>query len=194
MWIRLLVISSLCVVAGCGSTKKAGADADGVSDSRAEGALTDAASLGDAFNSGRDGPIQPQSGEDASTYVQTDAFAGWVGGACTQNADCVGSPAAVAVSAAKCLDEVYCLSGVCHGECTQSCVVVRSDVNPCQAPRLCVKIPAGGGLSLCKIKPVSCATAGDCPLVRLVLPDAGQAEWSCEDGICRYPAFEYATE
>jgi hypothetical protein len=188
---RFLAIVVICTLAGCSNTKASGASRDGgTGDAYIEEAAPDAVLLtDDSLAGGGDDLAQG----DASVYVQTDAFAGWMGGSCALNSDCVNSPAALAVAAAKCLDEVFCLSGICRGECTHSCVVVRSDIDPCPTPRLCVKIPAGAGLSLCKITPVPCTVPSDCPAVRPVLPDGGQAAWTCEDGVCRYPGFEYAT-
>lgn len=131
---------------------------------------------------------------ETATYVQTDAFTGWIGGACNVNADCINSPAANGPGLAKCADELFCLDGVCHGDCMQECVVVRSDIDPCPAPWLCVTPANGGGMSICMIKPVQCTSATDCPKALPRLPDGGQAQWTCEAGICQYPGYQYATQ
>jgi hypothetical protein len=130
--------------------------------------------------------------DEAPIRVESDAFTGWIGGSCSVNKDCHQSPAARGISTERCADEIYCLGGVCYAACTKMCAVVRSDVDPCPPPRLCVHF-AVSSVSLCKITPVECTLATDCPLARPPSADGGQAEWSCEDGICRYPGFEYAT-
>jgi hypothetical protein len=145
-----------------------------------------------------DGEPRDAAVEDVSALLDggaifIDASGTWLGGACNVNADCTISSAAAA-DKRTCLNELYCLSGICHSDCTTTCVAVRSDVNPCLTPRLCTQVPGGGATSLCKITPIPCATAATCPQYRPVLPDGGQADWTCIDGICSYPGFEYPTE
>jgi hypothetical protein len=203
--IRLIQILCLFTCCGTEKTKGPGVDSSTGSDLPAYTDSIDLANAGpDAILGGEEvlsrldavpasgGDLAPDDGP--ATYLQTDAFTGWVGGACGVNADCLNSPAAKGVSAAKCLTELFCLDGICHGDCTNTCVVVRSDTNPCLAPRLCVTFAVGGGISLCEIAPVQCSSVGDCPFVRPLLPDGGQADWTCESGVCRYPGFQYATQ
>jgi hypothetical protein len=138
----------------------------------------------------------PSSGGSVATSTPTSSAganagaAGSAGGECKKNADCANSPAAAQLKNLRCTgQELYCLAGVCHGECLDSCSVVRSDVNPCTAPRICVP-KFGGVLSVCSITPVACTTASDCPKY---LPNANQA-WTCDAGACAFPGFQYGTE
>ena len=114
---------------------------------------------------------------------------------CTNNAACTDSEAAKAIAMKKCLEpEVYCLEGKCVGSCADVCVVARADFNPCQQG-LCAPSPyeASAALSFCTMLPVKCATAKECPKVLPPSPDGSTGQWSCENGICRYPGFEYPT-
>ena len=117
------------------------------------------------------------------------------GDTCRVNADCVDSQAAKDVANVRCgPKDIYCLNAECHAECRQLCEVVRDDVNPCSEPRQCARHgDSDDAVSYCTIVPIPCATVDDCPAYRLVLTDGGPEEWTCEDGVCRYPEMEYPT-
>jgi hypothetical protein len=117
---------------------------------------------------------------------------------CSVNADCVRSQAAKDIENLRCGGgpDLYCLNGECHGECRTICEPVRTDVNPCPDLRLCalpVGALSGDALSHCTITPIECETTRECPLYLPPLSDGGTSEWSCEDGVCRYPELEYTT-
>jgi hypothetical protein len=145
-------------------------------------------------SSSADGVSVEGSVDVGAIYIADGPIPGWVGGVCTSNADCTNSPAAVENSWYGCLNEVYCLAGLCHGDCTIECELVRIDINPCPAPRICMTLPGSGSTSICKITPIPCVTAETCPLNKPILADGGQGDWSCVDGICVYPEFEYPTQ
>lgn len=116
-----------------------------------------------------------------------------VGGPCGVNADCADSPAARALANVRCAGgEIYCLNGECHADCMDTCTVVRSDVNPCPSPRICTP-KFGGATSFCAMTSVRCETAADCPAY-LPLVDGGSGAWSCDDGGCAYPGYEFPTK
>jgi len=132
---------------------------------------------------------EPGPAEDAGM-----SFDGGMGGECTVNADCVDSPAAQAIKDVRCAGrDIYCLDAVCHAECTDTCEAIRTDINPCTAPRLCVPF-LGGSTAFCSITPVKCTKVADCPAYLPPTASGDPAAWSCTDGICSYPGFEYATE
>ena len=81
-----------------------------------------------------------------------------------------------------------CSGGTCYADCANSCIAVRTDVNPCPSPRFCA--PA---LGVCKIIPIRCSSANDCPVYLPPLDDGGSAAWACDAGICSYPGTDYAT-
>jgi hypothetical protein len=131
-------------------------------------------------------------GLDGSTPMGFNDGSVGVGGACQVNADCANSPAATALANVRCAGgELYCWNGECYSECTQTCTVVRSDVNPCPAPRIC-EARFGGQESFCAMTPAKCRSASDCPAY-LPRVDGGQAAWSCQDGGCTYPGYQFPT-
>jgi hypothetical protein len=150
------------------------------------------ASLAFAVGCGQGGaPAAPDAGDagDAGTGVAVPE-GGTSGGTCAVNADCADSAAAQAIQNTRCIGlEIYCLAGQCHGDCGDSCTAVRTDVDPCPAPRLCA--PAK---SVCAIVPIRCQGANDCPVYLPPTADGGTAAWVCDAGICAYPGFQYATQ
>ena len=131
-------------------------------------------------------------GLDGSTPMGFNDGSVGVGGACQVNADCANSPAAAALANVRCAGgELYCWNGECYSDCTQTCTVVRSDVNPCPAPRIC-EARFGGQESFCAMTPAKCQSASDCP-ANLPRVDGGQAAWSCQDGGCTYPGYQFPT-
>jgi hypothetical protein len=131
---------------------------------------------------------EPPPADDAGM-----AFDSGTGGECTVNADCVDSPAAQAIKDVRCAGrDIYCLDATCHAECTDTCEAIRTDVNPCAAPRLCVPF-LGGATSFCSITPVKCSKVSDCPAYLPPTPNGDPGAWSCTDGVCAYPGFDYAT-
>ena len=111
------------------------------------------------------------------------------GGNCASNSDCTNSAAAQALAGARCTGwETYCLNGTCFADCAGSCLAIRSDINPCPPQRFCAP-----ELGSCKIVPISCGEASDCPAYLPPLPDGGVAAWTCDAGICAYPGIDYAT-
>jgi hypothetical protein len=140
---------------------------------------------GDAHLVGDAGPGSGDGGGAGIGFGEGGA----TGGACSLNADCADSAAAQAFQNVRCIGrETYCLEGECHADCADSCTAIRSDVNPCPAPRLCAP-----GLGICKIVPILCQSATDCPQYLPPTADGGTAAWSCEAGICAYPDFQLAT-
>ena len=112
------------------------------------------------------------------------------GGECVTNEDCRSSPRAEE-NRRQCQQDIYCLEGTCYWECRETCVVARTDVNPCEPPRLCAKIYGSVSTdTYCTMEPVLCHTAADCPLY---LPTDG-GSWSCNAGQCDYPGHAYATQ
>lgn len=136
-------------------------------------------------------------GESENSAPPNDAgmaFDSATGGECSTNAECVNSPAAKALANVRCAGrDIFCLDSVCHAECTKTCVVARSDVNPCPAPRLCVP-NLSGSVAFCSITPTSCATVADCSAYLPPTADGSERAWACTDGLCTYPGFEYATD
>lgn len=146
---------------------------------------------------GGDAHSNPDGSDEAAPDGNADAGpvlavpdGGTTGGTCTINADCADSAAAQAIQNVRCIGaELYCLQGQCHGDCADSCTAVRTDVNPCPAPRVCAP-----SMSVCKIIPIKCQTASNCPKYLPPTADGGIAAWVCEGGICAYPGFQYATQ
>ena len=113
---------------------------------------------------------------------------------CQLNADCVDSEAGRQAQILRCAStDLYCLNAHCSVECGKRCQVVVSDQNPCEAPRLCAPL-AGSGVSFCTILPIKCASPADCPVYLPTTGDGGQSSWSCDNGICQYPGWTYATK
>ena len=135
-----------------------------------------------ACSSGKD--AQADSGKDAQTEEP-----------CAQNSDCADSAVAAEWAAVKCGSEVYCLSGRCLGHCRELCEAVRTDVNPCGDGGLCVTLYQSeqDEVAVCTMLPVACEAAEDCPSYRPETDAGGSAEWTCVDGTCAYPGFEYTT-
>lgn len=171
-------VSILPILAACGGDGKAQGRGDG----------------GDADAGPSDAAIVEGGTDAGASFFADGPIHGWVGGACTVNNDCTASPAAMESGKYGCINEVFCLDGVCHGDCTITCSMVRTDINPCPAPRICTALPGSGPTTVCKITPIPCTTAATCPRYLPSFPDGGTGEWSCTDGICRYPGFSYSTE
>ena len=150
-------------------------------------------------NPSRDSDVAatPQDAQSDSGATRIDRDGGWtvfIGGSCLLNEECRDSPASRAEPDLRCIRENYCLGGICHSECTSVCTAVRADINPCPTPWLCTQLPASGGTSVCKIVPIVCETADTCPKYKPPMPDGGLSDWTCENGICRFPGFEYPTQ
>ena len=118
------------------------------------------------------------------------ATSGCHGTECHVNSDCAPT------SPLRCgADELYCLDGQCHFGCAQECEAIRTDVNPCQEPRLCVPLLAGSpSPSYCSIMPIRCSSVSSCPIYRPETDAGPDAAWSCEDDLCVYPGFSYTTK
>ena len=130
-----------------------------------------------------------RSGDAASGASMAVPDGGTSGGACVLNADCADSGAAEAMKNIRCVGfEIYCLKGECYGDCADTCTAIRTDIDPCPAPRLCA--PATG---VCRIAPIKCQSAGDCPKYLPPTVDGGTAAWTCEAGTCTYPGYNYTT-
>ena len=130
-----------------------------------------------------------------TTDSSTNGFGdeGAVGGSCRVNADCADSAAAGDFKCVRCLaTQVYCLAGVCHANCANTCQMLRTDVNPCSDGGLCA--PLTDRIGYCSVEPISCASAMNCPQYRP--PDSSGAvqDWTCTDHVCRYPGISYATK
>jgi hypothetical protein len=174
----------LLACVGCGGTSTSAT----IDDASADTDAVDAPSL-------EGGPeARAVWSEAGAVFLADGPIRGWVGGTCATNDDCSSSPAAVENAKFGCLNEVYCLEGVCHGDCTIECVQVRADINPCPAPRICTALPGSGSETICLITPIPCITVATCPLYLPSTPDGGVGQWSCVDGTCRYPGFDYPTE
>lgn len=109
---------------------------------------------------------------------------------CSTDADCAGSPASQ--QAGRCGPEVACVESTCRAECAAFvCKVVRQDENPCPNERICTQTAKTvGDEGRCTNKPISCRSTEDCPLYR---PNAN-GDWSCDEGICRFPGHRYNWE
>lgn len=113
--------------------------------------------------------------------------------ACSTNADCENSSAADDLKGVRCAgQELYCLNRKCRSGCMAPCSVVRTDVNPCPEPRLCTP-KLDGSVSFCTITPTTCESADDCSSFLPPTSSAETAQWSCEEGLCVYPGYEYPT-
>lgn len=113
---------------------------------------------------------------------------------CRTNAECEDSDVARSLAKIKCPSEVYCLNGKCDGACNPSCKDVRSDLNSCGDAGLCVPLPGSGDdpSGLCSLRPIECTSADECPAFKPATAADG-GKWSCDDGICSYPGYTYAT-
>lgn len=108
--------------------------------------------------------------------------------ACTVNADCADSAAVAEAAMLKCPEaEVFCDGGQCAAECALECVVSRLDVNPCESGT-CSLGPFGR--TYCSMLPVECESEEACPAF---LPD-GETAWTCDEGVCKHPSWEYPTQ
>jgi len=85
----------------------------------------------------------------------------------------------------RCTADFGCVQGACRASCTQGCVIVHDEVNPCQDGQLCTQ---GGSQKdgLCVSHPLPCENVADCPAFR-----PGDGLWSCESGSCRFPGYSY---
>jgi hypothetical protein len=122
--------------------------------------------------------------------VPTSATA--AGKTCHANSECEGSPAATDLSRVRCIGEVYCADGQCHGDCRTRCEQVRSDVNACSDGAICV--PFDSAAAFCSHLPVQCQSAEQCPAYRPVDAGGQQDQWKCEAGLCTYPGFSFSTK
>ena len=86
--------------------------------------------------------------------------------------------------------EVACVQGSCRAACGQLCEVVDPNLNPCKDPsRVCTQSQNNSvDLPFCAAAPIACEGAEDCPVS---LPQTGSGAWSCDDGVCRFPGFQY---
>lgn len=89
--------------------------------------------------------------------------------------------------------EVACVNGTCRARCGNSCQVVEATTNPCQEAGLICNQSSSGkeDFTYCTATPIACENASDCPVYRPASADAATAEWTCEQGTCRYPGFVY---
>jgi len=182
IWLTSLALLQVC----CGGSSRADANgphgAGGASGAGAGPVGTGAAGTGTGGSGVPAGAGTSNEGSDAAG----------AGDECKANADCVDSPAAHQLDNVRCAArDIYCLRGTCHAGCLESCTVVRTDTDPCPAPRICVP-KLGGKAFYCSIAPVSCESAADCPPA-LPPTSAETAEWECTKGLCEYPGFDYAT-
>ena len=111
---------------------------------------------------------------------------------CETASDCAGS--AEAEAAGRCGPELACIDGACRAECLGHCEITptRFPTNPCESGGLCDQPAQPTTISSgfrCTKLPIRCRVATDCPVFK---PDAG--DWSCEDGVCRFPGFRYEYE
>jgi hypothetical protein len=119
------------------------------------------------------------------------ASSGAPGTECEENVDCKDSAAAAAIDDLRCAGrDIYCLNGSCHAECLDQCEAASSDVNPCEAPRLCVDMSGAG---FCSIRPAACSQSSDCPAYLPPAPEGVVGAWTCRDGFCEYPGYDYPT-
>lgn len=152
-----------------------------------------------SFHCGDDGSEPAQSKPDAGHIVQSDSGQPTPDSGrpeCQTNADCKDSEAAVKARDLKCLvPEVYCLEHACKSGCAANCTVARADVNPCMQG-LCAHspYPVTKDMNFCTMLPVACDSSMDCPKYLPPAASGESAAWSCEDSVCRYPGFEYATQ
>ena len=139
---------------------------------------------------GAEDEVEPRGFDRRSDPSETAA-----GRPCRNNAECVGSPAEKQFVGVRCPHETYCLNGSCYVECQSICEVVRSDLSPCGDEGLCADY--GQNLFMCTRKPVLCRVPANCPAHKPVgSSDATgiTGDWSCEDGACRFPGFQYQTQ
>lgn len=89
--------------------------------------------------------------------------------------------------------EVACMQSSCRAACGALCEVVDPNLNPCKNPQLICTQSQNNEVALpfCAAAPLACDAAEDCPVS---LPQTGSGSWSCDNGICRFPGFQYAWE
>ena len=135
-----------------------------------------------------------QSACGSKTDAGIDAGSTDSGSECQRNADCIDSAAGRLAITLRCaLTDLYCLEGQCIAECGKRCQTALPDQNPCTDGRLCAPL-GNSDTSFCSRMPIKCASAADCPLYLPMSKDGSQVSWGCEEGICRYPGWTYATE
>ena len=136
-------------------------------------------------------PTPADAGLDESGFVDSADAGSPI--ECAQNGDCADSDAARLAMTLRCAwTDLYCLAGKCNAECGKRCQVVITDQNPCTDGRLCAPL-VGSGASFCTIMPIKCMTTSDCPQYLPRDRDGGQSVWACDNGICQYPGWNYAT-
>lgn len=185
--VRIWPISFAILHVCCGGSSNAGAggaQSAGGAGSDQNGEVGTGA-VGDGGGAGKGAPT-------GGTATDGGSDTAGAGNECTANADCLDSPAAHQLDNVRCTArDIYCLRGNCYAGCLNSCSVVRTDTDPCPAPKLCVP-KLNGNAFYCSITPVSCTTASDCPPAFPPTSDE-PAAWQCVDGTCQYPGFDYAT-
>lgn len=113
--------------------------------------------------------------------------------ACETADDCWNTPEAEGLG--RCAPkEAACVRGACRIACPQLCEAVEPNVNPCREPALVCNQSSSGSVDLpfCAHAPIACESVDDCPVTRPSTAEAG--EWTCEQGVCRFPGFAYVWE
>jgi len=110
---------------------------------------------------------------------------------CSSHDDCWDSHAVQ--EAGKCAPEAWCEEGICQAKCEALCHA-QDGASSCGGGLICNQSQselAHDSPGRCTRHPIPCETVADCPVVR---PTTESGEWSCEEGICRFPGFSYFTE
>lgn len=113
------------------------------------------------------------------------------GPACMVNADCATSAAAAEAAEAKCpVAEYFCLNGRCEAACASTCEPERG-ATACGQGVCTPYIPS---LWYCHMRSIECESSTDCPAEPPAGSSGSEDDWSCDDGVCRYPDVVYPTE
>lgn len=115
-----------------------------------------------------------------------------IGGTCTRDEDCTDSKAAQELG--RCAPDVVCDHGTCRAECLGTCEAdPRIASGGCPEASLCTasaeRNPGFGAGTVCTKRVLRCASVAQCPTQK-----PGVGEWSCTDGICRFPGYAYPFE
>lgn len=106
---------------------------------------------------------------------------------CDVHADCVDSKEGL--EAGRCGPSSACVAGECVAWCPQPCGA-EADVASCEDGYVCSEPMSGmAGRAICSATEIACDDVAQCPKER-----PGDGEWTCDDQVCRFPAFSYLYE
>lgn len=110
---------------------------------------------------------------------------------CEVDDDCWNDPAVEQLG--RCRPQVLCRERTCEAWCPEACVIVRADTNPCRDPSHICNEPESSSRNshwFCTAHEIGCGSVDECPKYKPSLSH----QWSCMNGVCRFPGFHYASE